>query len=451
MRAIDFACSGGEPERRRQPLDVGDAPLPGCHPAASLELCATGIEQWKADSSMPSNTSMSSAASFPRARVLRTLATAAVLLLCQSVATTPGLAQTPTPVQAPAPAASALPRPDLTQPQTQPSLTVDRDPILSPDAEEKPAPPDSSVTIKSQPSSNGVIEKQGNGFVLRKDVDEVLLKCTVVDDKGHLVTNLDRTRFHIWEDNVPQTVSSFQHQDVPVSLGILVDNSGSMRDKRAAVNDAALHLVRASNSSDAAFIVNFSDRAIMDQGFTSDINLLEKGLAHVDSKGGTAMYDAVVASANEMSRHAKEQKQVLLIITDGQDNASRLNLEQAVRRVRGLDGPTVYAIGLLYEDLSKQEAARAREDLESLALETGGIAYFPRSLAEVNDIATQVAHDIRNQYTLGYHSTKQASLGGYRTVHVEAVGGKHDRLTVRTRRGYIPKAAQPETAQAAKP
>ncbi|MDF2435197.1 MAG: Ca-activated chloride channel, partial [Mucilaginibacter sp.] len=165
---------------------------------------------------------------------------------------------------------------------------------------------------------------------------------------------------------------------------------------------------------------------------------------------GTALYDAVVASANEMSRHAKQPKQVLLIITDGGDNASRLSLQQAIRRVQALEGPVVYTVGLLYDDVSKEEAARARKDLEALALETGGVAYFPRSIEEVNDIAGQVARDVRNQYTLGYHSTKAASLGGYRTVHVDATRGKRSNLVVRTRKGYIPKSAlQPQTAQAA--
>jgi VWFA-related protein len=375
-----------------------------------------------------------------RSSVLRWIVPAALLFCCACL---PASAQAP---PAPQPKASAPTR-DLTVPQTQPSLTTDTDPILSPDLEEKtpvaanpPAGP--SVPTPTQPGGNRALTKEGNGFVLRADVDEVLLPCTVVDDAGRLVTDLDRGNFQVWEDNVPQTIQSFQHRDVPVSLGILVDNSGSMRDKRAAVNDATLHLVRASNAADAAFVVNFSDRAILDQDFTSDITLLEKGLSHIDSRGGTALYDAVVASANEMARHAKEQKQVLLIITDGEDNASRLTLQQAIRRVQGLDGPVVYTIGLLYEDLSKEEAAAARRDLEALALETGGAAYFPRSLKDVDDIAVQVARDIRNQYTIGYHSTKAASLGGYRTVRVEAKAPKRGTMTVRTRKGYYPKQLQ---------
>jgi len=134
---------------------------------------------------------------------------------------------------------------------------------------------------------------------MHKDVDEVLLTCAVVDEKGQPIQDLSRGDFRVWEDGVKQTTSSFLHQDQPVSLGILVDNSGSMRDKRAAVNAAALDLLKASNSQDAAFIVNFSDRAILDQAFTSDVAALNRGLLHFDSRGTTALYDAVAASADE--------------------------------------------------------------------------------------------------------------------------------------------------------
>lgn len=386
-----------------------------------------------------------SATALLRSRASRWIFPLVLLLFCCRGPVLLGQTQIAPPAQPQSPG-SAVSH-DPTQQQAQPSLTVDRDPVRSPDTEEK-APVEAAVPA-STPSSTKALQKQGDGFTLRRDVDEVLLNCTVVDDKGRLVTDLDHTDFRIWEDDVPQTIASYQHRDVPVALGILVDNSGSMRDKRGAVNDAALHLVKASNAADSAFIVNFSDQAYIDQDFTSNIGELEKGLSRIDSKGGTALYDAVVASANEMARHAKQQKQALLIITDGGDNASRLNLEQAIRRVQALEGPVVYSIGLLYEDLSKDEAARARKDLESLSLATGGVAYFPHSLDEVDEIAAQVAHDIRNQYTLGYHSTKPASLGGFRTVHVEAKAPKHGKMIVRTRKGYLPKMPQqPQTAQA---
>lgn len=321
---------------------------------------------------------------------------------------------------------------DPTTPEVQPSLDTDRDPVPSIDPDEvpvsKPANTSTANPLEAQKGQNGM-------YVLHADVDEVLLNCAVIDDKGRTVTDLTQKDFRVWEDGVPQTINAFQHQDEPVSMGILVDNSGSMRDKRAAVNAAAFHLLRDSNPQDAAFVVNFSDRAYLDQGFTSNLVALNRGLSRFDSHGTTALYDAVAASADELAKHGKQRKQVLLIITDGADNASRLDLQQVIRRVQALGGPVVYTIGLLY-DANSNEARDARHALETLSQETGGVAYFPNSLGDVDRIATEVARDIRNQYTIAYHSTKPASLGGYRFVHVEARGPKGARLTVRTRRGY---------------
>ncbi len=367
-----------------------------------------------------------------RTRLLR--ASFLALCPCLAFAQTPAGSQSPV---RPAPAGGAatapfVALPDPTQPEMQPPLNVDRDPVPSIDPEALPAP-----VVANNGNNNPRQAQQGkNGmYILHADVDEVLLNCTVIDDKGRTVTDLNQKDFRVWEDGVPQSINGFQHQDLPVSMGILVDNSGSMRDKRAAVNAAALNLLRDSNRKDAAFVVNFSDRAYLDQGFTTDLVALNRGLSHFDSRGTTALYDAVAASATELAKHAPERKQVLLIITDGADNASRLTLQQAIRRVQNLGGPVVYAIGLLY-DTDKREARKAHEDLEQLAEETGGVAYFPASLGDVNSIAAEVASDIRDQYTVAYHSTKPASLGGYRTVHVEASAPGHKKLTVRTRRGY---------------
>lgn len=328
---------------------------------------------------------------------------------------------------------------DPTKPEAQPNLSVDHDPVVSPDAADNlpPHPAMAAGATKGQEVGKG-----RNGiYTLQENVNEVLLNCAVVDDKGNLVQGLTQNDFRVWEDGVPQTIASFQHQDIPVSMGILVDNSGSMLDKRAAVDAAAMDLVRASNPEDSAFIVNFSDKAYLDQGFTNQISLLERGLSRFDSRGTTAMYDAVAASADELAKYAKQPKQVLLIITDGADNASRLTLQQAIRKVQYLGGPVVYSIGLLYDD-DPDEVQRARNALEELSSETGGIAYFPGSLQKVGQIAQEVAQDIRNQYTIGYHSTKPINLGGFRTVHVEAKAPGYARLIVRTKKGYYPRREQ---------
>jgi VWFA-related protein len=318
--------------------------------------------------------------------------------------------------------------------ESQPALDVDRDPIVSPDAS------DNLPVSLGHPNPSQAIHRDRGVYTLRRNVDEVVLNCTVVDNHGHLVNDLSQDDFLVFEDNAPQKIVSFQHSDLPVSIGILVDNSGSMRDKRAAVVSAALDLVRASNRDDEAFIVNFSDEAFLDQDFTSSIAKLNQGLGHIQSAGGTALYDAVVAAANHLAEGARHAKQVLLIITDGEDDASSLNLEQAIHRVQDLQGPVVYSIGLLFgNDNTAGEVHRARRALELLSEQTGGLAFFPHSLSDVDSVAAEVAHDIRNQYTIGYHSTIPMSLGGYRIVRVEARAPHHGKLFVRTRAGYYPK------------
>ncbi|GGG95067.1 hypothetical protein GCM10011586_07560 [Silvibacterium dinghuense] len=329
-------------------------------------------------------------------------------------------------------------------------MNEDRDPVTSPDAMDNlGVSPDHPGAARQQPQD---VVKGNHGYTLTRTVDEVVLNATVVDENKRLVTDLKKDDFKIWEDNAPQTIASFQYQDIPVSMGILVDNSGSMRDKRAAVNAAALDLVKASNPEDEAFVVNFSDEAFIDQDFTSDLGKLREGLSHIDSKGGTALYDAVVASADQMAKAAKRPKQVLLVITDGEDNASSLTLEQTIRRVQQLQGPIVYSIGLLFgDDSSGRESRRAKRALQLLSDDTGGLAFFPHSLSEVDSIAAEVARDIRNQYTIGYHSTRPPDEGGgaYRTIRVDAHAQGHGRLIVRTRSGYYPKAGQTAAKPAA--
>lgn len=323
-----------------------------------------------------------------------------------------------------------------TKPEVQPPLDQDRDPIPSPDIEQ-PEKAESKT-----PAEDNQITRQKNGiYTMHEDVDEVLLDCAVVDDQGRPVLDLNRNDFHVFEDGVPQTTTSFVHQDVPVSMGILIDSSGSMLDKRGAVDAAANKLLALSNPKDAAFVVNFNEKAYLDQGFTVDRVALRRGIDHFNARGATALYDAVAASADQLAHYARQRKEVLLIVTDGADNASRLELAQAIRRVQNLGGPVVYTIGLLY-DTDPQEADKARHDLEALSEETGGIAYFPNSLDKVDEIASEVAQDIRNQYTVGYHSTRPASQGGYRTVHVEASAPGHKHLIVRTRRGYFARPGQ---------
>ena len=271
-------------------------------------------------------------------------------------------------------------------------------------------------------------------FVFKKQVQEVVLHATVADEAGHLVTALDRSAFSIYVNNVREPITSFRREDVPVALGIVIDNSGSMRDKREKVNQAVLNLIRASNPQDEVFVVNFSQTPYLDQDFTSDVSLLQTALHQVSSRGSTALYDAVEASAVHLRNNPRLAKKVLLVITDGQDNMSQETLQDAIRKLQPNKGATVYAIGLTDEGMTRA----GRDALQNLAASTGGVAFFPQSLDEVDAITRTVAHDIRSQYTLAFKPGNRPGKTGYQGIRVEAKGTGRSRLIVRTRTGYYP-------------
>ncbi|MGI4826866.1 MAG: VWA domain-containing protein [Janthinobacterium lividum] len=363
--------------------------------------------------------------------------------VCLALSTVPGLhGQTPSPSQSPAASAQQMP-------------SVDSDPVPSPDPVLPNATPSAVVAPGNQNGANpaaGVITQQNGRYTLRTDAYEVRLNASVVDGSGREIEDLPQDAFHVYEDGTPQAIIGFRHEDLPVSLGIVIDSSGSMYDKRAAVDAASLDLVRLSNQQDEAFLVDFSSEAYIDQDFTDSIAKLQQGLSYIKSSGGTALYDAVIASADYLAKNGKRPKQVLLIVTDGDDNASSATLEQAIRRVQELDGPAIYCIGLLFgEDTSRSESRHSREVLSELAQQTGGQAYFPHSLREVDGIAHEVAQDIRQQYTIEYRSTKSPTVGGFRQIHVEAKQKGLRGLQVRTRAGYFPRVASAGTGASGSP
>jgi VWFA-related protein len=304
-----------------------------------------------------------------------------------------------------------------------------------PTATPSPNQPAGQQTEWQIPGSEvGAVTKSGDRYTFRSQVNEVTLSATVLDSRRHLVTNLTPTNFAIYEDNQPQKITSFKREDIPVSIGIVVDNSGSMRTKRAAVTKAVLNLIQASNPQDEVFVVNFNDDPYLDQDFTNKIGPLHEALDRVDSRGGTALYDAVIASADHLAKGAKKEKKVLLVVTDGVDNESRESLESAIRKVQDDNGPTIYTIGILGDEPGIKRAKRA---LQSLSDQTGGVAFFPKDLMEVDEISQEVARDIRNQYSLTYKPSNPRSNGGYRKVKVEARAPGYKDLQVRTRDGYF--------------
>ncbi len=271
------------------------------------------------------------------------------------------------------------------------------------------------------------------GLTFKADTKLVVLHTSVIDKEEHFVTDLPQGAFKVYEEDVLQNLKIFRREDVPVSLGILVDNSGSMRDKRRQVNAAAVNFVKASNPKDEVFIVNFNDEAFLDSDFTSDVLRLQDALQRIDSRGGTALYDATGMSLDHLKDKAKWDKQVLLIVTDGEDNASIVELETLVRRLQETD-TVIYAVGLLSAE-DRGSAKRATRAVRHLVRATGGKAFFPKSVDEVNAITQQIAQDIRNQYILAYSPT-QGGAAGFRKVKVVLSGKRTRRLRVRHRPGY---------------
>lgn len=272
------------------------------------------------------------------------------------------------------------------------------------------------------------------GITFCVETEKVVLHATVVDREDRFITDLAQDAFRVTEDAVAQPLTYFAQEDVPVSIGILIDNSGSMRDKRRQVNTAALEFVKASNDEDEIFIVNFDDEAYLDQDFTSDILRLQDALQRIDSRGGTALYDAAGMSLDHLVEKgdADIRKRALLIISDGEDNASNMDLETLVRRLQESDA-TIYAIGLLTDE-ERRAAKRAERHLRTITRATGGPAYFPQSVDEVDALVRRIAADIRNQYIVEYNRP-QGKPAGYRRIRIE-LKGKAKRYNVRHRPGY---------------
>jgi Ca-activated chloride channel family protein len=283
------------------------------------------------------------------------------------------------------------------------------------------------------PGQNAPDSKQGR---IALNVNLVVLHTSVLDDRGKFVDGLTEENFRVYEDKVEQKLSVFKREDIPVSMGLVIDNSGSMRDKRPRVNEAALTLVQSSNPQDEAFVVNFNDDFYLDldKDFSSSIPELKEALERIDARGSTALYDAIIGSLDHLKKGSKEKK-VLLIVTDGEDNTSRNSLEKTIREIQKTD-TVIYTIGLLSQE-SKKSAKNAKRALTEIAQASGGVAFFPENVEDVHSICEQVAHDIRHQYTLAYYPSNSTRDGSFRSVHVDVIPPRgHGKLVARTRNGY---------------
>lgn len=307
------------------------------------------------------------------------------------------------------------------------------------------------LTGMAWPQEEGLLEpRQEDRFTIRVNVGLVVLHATVRDRKGVFVSGLGEENFQVYEDGVLQQIQSVKHEDIPVTVGLVVDHSGSMRTKRPEVVAAALAFVRFSNPEDEMFVINFNETVSFglpdDTPFTDEAARLRVALSRMETGGMTALYDAIAAGLEHLNAGNRDKK-VLIVISDGADNASKLELAQIKRMAENSDA-IIYTIGLFEQD----DPDRNPRVLRQLANATGGEAFLPRSVKSVLPIFERIAHDIRNQYTIAYVPTNETQDGTYRTVHVQAERPGGGRLFVRTRTGYHASLKpQPSTAGAIHP
>jgi VWFA-related protein len=288
-------------------------------------------------------------------------------------------------------------------------------------------------------------------YVVRADVNIILVHATVQERDGAFVSGLTKDAFTITEDGAKQQISSFNSDDVPVAVGLVIDNSGSMGGRWSHVITGALTFIRESKPEDEIFVVHFSDDARLglppDRPVSGDINELRTALMKGSVGGHTALYDGVALALDQFA-HAKLMKKVLLIVSDGGDNRSRNRLDDIVKRADRA-GVLMYTIGLFDEHSADKNPGVLRQ----LARQTGGLAYLPKDLLQLKDICAQIARDVRNQYTLGYSSAKASIDTAFHEIKVTAVDSRGRRLRVRSRTGFygVKAAETTETEQRSRP
>jgi VWFA-related protein len=275
---------------------------------------------------------------------------------------------------------------------------------------------------------------ESTDYTLRIDANLVVLSATVLDHHNALVSGLVKDDFQVYEDHVLQPIKHFSHEDIPVMVGLVIDNSGSMKPKRADVIAAGFNFAQSSNPRDHMFVVNFNEHVAygLPAGlpFTDQRDLLQRALSSINTVGETALYDAI-ATALDHLKLGKCDKEVLIVISDGGDNASKRSLAQVIAMAKASDA-IIYTIGIFDE----QDGDQNPDVLKRFAKETGGEAFFPATSKEIEAICEGIARDIRNQYTLAYVPAIPLLDGGYRSVEVKVSSPAHGRLSVRTRAGY---------------
>ena len=272
-------------------------------------------------------------------------------------------------------------------------------------------------------------------YTLSVDVDLAAFNITVLDSAHRPVAGLTTSNFHVYEDGREEKIKIFQPEDTPATVGLIIDNSGSMANKRPDVVTAALSFIGASQRDDEMFVVDFNHRPWLGlpaaMPFTSNVSELRAALLETRAEGTTALYDALELALDHL-KDGSRQRKALVLLSDGGDNASAAKLDEVLRKAQQ-SSATIYCIGI-YDPYQKD---RNPGVLKKIAKVTGGESYFPESLTSLHSIWPRIAGAIRGQYTIGYVSSNPVRDGEFRKVKITAAGKRGKLLDVRSRSGYI--------------
>lgn len=305
-----------------------------------------------------------------------------------------------------------------------------------------------STTTQSQdlptspPSQSQAEERRSAEF--RSEVDQVVIYASVYNSENQLVSDLKANDFSVFENKIEQDISYFGQDDIPSTVGIVIDSSGSMRDKFRLVNEATRLFLEMSNPENELFLITFKNEAELEEGFTRDVEDIHDGLDNIIVSGGTALYDAIFLAV-DMSHEGSEAKKIIVVFTDGEDRDSYYAHEELLNKVRESD-VQIYIVAFLDVGLSrsggifgifKSQREKVQATIQSITDYTGGISFFPKKITELNDVFQSIARELQQQYRLAYISNNSVLDGQWRDIDVKIQDQKAKGLKIRAKRGYF--------------
>ena len=280
----------------------------------------------------------------------------------------------------------------------------------------------------------------------RTEVDQVVVYASVYDEDSHLVSGLDKSEFSIFEDKIEQEITSFAQLDVPSTVGLVLDSSGSMRSKMPLVEEAVSLFLDQNNPQNELYLVRFDDEVELEEDFTDEVEDIRDAISNIVVRGGTALFDSIYLSSDKSSQ-GREPRRVIVVFTDGEDKDSYYTHEELLEKVREAEAQ-IYIVAFLDSELSdkggffgvfKSPKKKIEEQIKAIADVTGGEAFFPQDVSELNPIFERIAYDLKNQYRIAYISENQEKTGEWRRIDVRLQDAKERKLKVRAKRGYYAK------------